>query len=219
MTEDAILDMRRNLTDSAAAMALDHRARSIEAENTRNFSELGIIVNEVDERQLWRHVTKSDGEICHSWNDWVMDALPVSRSMAYAARTVAQRLSGIPAEERSLISPGNLRTLAEVDDPKITQSRPILDDAKTMKPAEFREKIAREHPEQHIENLKPMRFSPTESQRIAIEGALEAACIVFDEGLSREQSLEAIAAYYLDGHRELLVESRKSHKVRQGAIQ
>jgi hypothetical protein len=195
ITPAVLVDMRRNFTDGATAIALDHRARTIEVTLSNLFVEVGVIAKEVDDRELWRHITKTDGDLCHSFDDWLLDAMPVSRGTVYAARKVAQRLSGIPVEERSLISPGNLKTLAEVDDPKITQDRLILDASKKLKPAAFREKIMREHPEQHLEAESPMKFTPTTSQRREIEEALVLAVALGDAG-SRNEALEAIAVHY-----------------------
>lgn len=195
ITEEAIAGMRKWATPAAAA-AYDHRVRVIESETAGNFAEIGLIVKEVDDRELWRFITKSDGEMCHSFDDWLLDAMPVSRSQAYSARKVAQRLDHLSAEERAEISPGNLKTLAEVDDPKITKSRPILDAAKKMKPKEFRAKIAREHPEQHLESFEPMRFNPVATARELIDRALEKAKEL-DGAVTREEQLECLADFYL----------------------
>jgi len=191
-----IISAMRSWEHGAAAAAYDHRARMIESESLSSFSELGIIVKEVDDQELWRWITKTDGELCHSWDDWVQDALPVSRATAYSARKVAQRLSGIPEAERALISPGNLRTLAEVDDAKITGSRLILDAARNLKPEAFRAKIMREFPERHLEAKQPYRFHPTEGQREDIDSAL--ALAVAQEGcLTREEALWSLANFYI----------------------
>lgn len=186
----------REWEPGAVAQIFDRRVRDIEEQSLRNFSELGIIGKEMDDRKLWQYVTKKDGERCHSWDDWVQDALTVSRSTAYSARKVAQRLSGIPQEDRALISPGNLKTMAEIDDVKLTGSRPILDAAKKLKPEKFREYIEKEHPERHIEALAPMRFSPEKSAREVIDRALEIAMVM--EECGREAALEAISQFYID---------------------
>lgn len=173
------------------ALLTDTEVRQWEKRHNAQFSRLGILLLECRTKELWRYLPQG----FHSFDAWLLDAMPCSRSTGYSALQVAERLSGIPEAERALISPGNLRTLAEVDDPKVIKSRPILDAAKSMKPAAFREHVIKQHPEQHIEAYKPMRFQPTESQREKIEEGI-ALCLQLGDAVTREEALEQVCQDY-----------------------
>lgn len=172
------------------ALTADTEARQREQRYKHDFASLGTLMLRVETRELWKFLPQG----FNSFDEWLLDAMPCARSTAYSALGVARRLSGIPEAERSLISPGNLKTLAEVSSP-IAESRPILDLAKTMKPAEFRAMMIQEHPEQHLEANKPYRFLPTEGQRQDVDAALALAMSV-DGAVTREEALWSLANFY-----------------------
>ena len=188
-----------DVPDPEAAEKIDHEAREWDKQYVRQFARLGPMLLRFKVRELWRYLH------FHSFDSWLLDAMPVSHSTAYSAIKVALILSYIPEEERALMAPGNLRTLAEVADEKVVQN--YTTDAKQMKPAEFRAKVVKEHPELHIENFKPMQFKPAEGQRGMIEEGIAKAKLPPEEGgdgaLTREEALCAMAFHYVYGRPEV----------------
>ena len=213
ITQEYIARLRKTMTDNAAAQVYDDRARTIEREVRASFTELGLIVKEVEERRLWQHVVKADGDLCHSLDDWIADALPVSSRTAYSALKVARTLEHIPVETRAKIAPGNLKTMAEMSS-SLSGSPAILQEAVEMKPKEFREKVSKDHPEQHIEALRPMeRLNPTVSQRKVYEEAFKMAETI-DGCKSREEAMEVICFYYTSSqeNQKLLFQAKYEQK-------
>ena len=198
------------------AILLDTEVRQWERRYNSQFSHLGSILLEFKVKELWRHVFRATEDMpryfFHSFDDWLADAMPCSRSTGYSALLCASRLAGIPEAEREQIPPGNLRTLAEVNDPQLVESVQILDAAKSMKPKAFREKLAKEYPLQHLETQQPYRFSPTASQRERIDEAI-ALAIELDDAGDREQALERFAWDYWQENVH-----RRNHKPKAAAV-
>jgi hypothetical protein len=201
----------REWPDDAAANAYDERLRAIERGHSQTFTELGLILVECEKRQLWRHAVKSDCQPPHSLSDWIADCLPVSNGSAFAALKCARALAHISPAEREEIPRGNQEAMACMSE-SLAKSEHIKSAAKSMKPQDFRAKIERDHPDQHLEAFKPMRFSPVRSARTVIDHALEIAAVL-DEAAGRDDALEKVAQFYIDEHEYEYQETLKHSKI------
>jgi hypothetical protein len=189
-TKDVIESMR-SWTPEAAAVAIDDRVRKIERSSKLTFIEIGLLVDEVDRREYWKHMAGN----WHSMDHWLMDAAPVCRTSAYAARKAVRELSpDIPVEQLIEMPRCNVGLLAKV--PKQHRKPEIVEAAKTLSEESFSGFVEREVPDAHLEHKRPMRFRPDASQRQVIEDALKLA-MEREELVSREDALEAICADYL----------------------
>lgn len=195
-TEDLIKTLR-TWDVAAAANAYDARARRIDANVTAAFVELGLIVKEVKDRELWKHITCwKTGEACHSWDEWVHDALPEwSNGTVYSALGCAEDLKDIPVAQRCRIRRGNQEVLRKLP-PAARKEPPVLEYAVQMPPREFLSRMQRDHPESHIQSKMPYRFSPTDDQRYDIDMAL--AAIMDWEKCTRDEALHQLAVDWLD---------------------
>ena len=210
-----LIEMYRGWTDEASANIYDARLRAIERGHAQTFTELGVILVECEARQLWKLAVMSNCQHPHSFSAWIVDCLPVSNGSAFAAYKCAKKLAAIPAGEREQIPRGNLEAMAAMSD-SLAQSESIKAAAKQLKPKEFREKIEREHPNQHLEAHKPLRFSPERSARKVIDEALD--MVMLCEGLpSREAALEFIAAGVVEQYRDMYNALKENHS-KIGAI-
>lgn len=196
-TEDLIKTLR-TWEISAAASAYDARVRRIDANITAAFVELGLIVKEVKDRELWKHITCwKTGSACHSWDEWVHDALPEwSNGTVYSALGCAEDLQEIPVERRVRIRRTNQETLRKIP-PAVRRESPVLEAAEKMTPSEFLPKMQREHPEAHLQAKVGYRFKPTEDERDDIDLALAGVMNVLDVP-TREAALHWLALNWLD---------------------
>lgn len=182
------------MTDKELAIQYDKRVREIESDSRTLFTELGLLCREMAERELWRYISSSSGGLCHSLDHWIHEALPWSNGTAYSALGVARDCADIPVEERKLIPRGNLETLRKLS-PAVRRDPLIMEAAKSQPPAEFVRTVAADFPSQHVENLLPMRFKPSEGQRVDIEASIELA-MHYEGAVTREEALWAMAGFY-----------------------
>jgi hypothetical protein len=206
-----LIEMYRGWAPGAVAAIYDRRLREIESLQAKTFVELGIIIVECVTRELWKFTTKANGETPHSWTDWLNDCLPVAASTAFSAKKVAEVLAGIPAEERQEIPRGNLEVMADLST-EVHMSEEIRTAAKKLKPAAFVNMVEREHPEQHVQAKKPMRFKPERAGRTVIDGALE-MCMVIEETDDRNLALEKVCEWYLTTRKLAYDEELERRKV------
>ena len=184
----------------AAAAVLCERYKTIIKTKTALFTEMGILLMEIERRELWKF------DVCpildepeyHSFNDWVKRASGTSNGTAYDALEAAKALSHIPAEERAEIPRVNQKVLAKLS-PAVSGEPSVRKAAKEGSNDELRAKIERDHADQHLERLAPMRFSPEKSARKVIDHALEIAMLL-DEAAGRDDALEKVSQFYIDEH-------------------
>lgn len=189
------------MTDRELAIQCDKRVREIESEASSLFVEVGLLCREMSERELWRYIPSSSGGECHSFDQWVHEALPWSNGTAYSALGVARDCADIPVEERQQIPRGNLETLRKLS-PAVRRDPLIMEAAKKQAPAEFVRTISANFPQQHIENMSPMRFKPSEEARPYIEEAI-ALAMHYEEAVTREEALWAMAMFYMEHRPEM----------------
>jgi hypothetical protein len=123
-----------------------------------------------------------------SFNQYLVTAAPRSRSYLYLVIGRYRELSpDIPDEELAQIPLSNASVLKQLS-PEVRRESKIGRAAKG-KPAEFREFVAREYPQQHVEPLVEQRLRFTLSAWQRIEAAWEAYKVI-DESASLETFLE-----------------------------
>ena len=194
--DEATLAGMRSWEIGAAATALDQRVRTIGRQHQEDFTELGLIIREVESRELWKYIVSNDGEtMCHSLDQWMHEALPWSNGTAYSALGVARDCADIPVEDRKQIPRGNLETLRKVS-PAVRRDPQVIKRAKETQPEAFVRELATEHPYEHLEGKLKYRFSPTESQRKFIDECI-IVCMDRGDALTREDALECFARTYI----------------------
>lgn len=194
----------RSVGDKDAAQILTARIRELERQYKRGFIERGMILLEVEQRGLWKHVTdRETGDPYHSLGAWLVGEAPHSRSDCYAALKAVKQLSEIPKEELLEVPRCNVEVLRRV--PKQDRTKrltvggkrmTVIEAAARLPEKKLREVVHREIPNAHIEPKEPMILRPEVSSRKQIDIGLDAAKWYF-EVYSREEALEAIVAAFL----------------------
>jgi hypothetical protein len=188
----------RGIDDLDAADIYDARMRALEAQTRRSYVEIGLICVEMRERSLWLKVIDvKTAQYFHSFDAWLMSAAGVSRSSAYAAMKAIDMLTDVPIADLREIPRCNAMNLGKLST-AVRREPEILQAAKDLTEEEFVAKVQSAYPEQHLEGRSRLQLAPTQSARHAIDRALEVSMWVWDLE-SKEQALEAIAAYFLDG--------------------
>lgn len=189
------------MPDSEAAQILDSRLRELERLYKRGFVERGFILLEMEERQLWKEITdKETKEKYTSFERWVCGAASHSRSDCFAALRAVKELRDVPAEKLLQTPRCNVEVLRKLS-PQVRRRPEIIEAAQTKSEKEFIQQIEEKHPEQHIESKQPMNLKPVKSARKNIEKALTIAMWVYNLE-SREDAIEALATYFMQGRCE-----------------
>lgn len=208
ITEATLINLR-NMPDEIAAVALDGRLRALEIQWKRSFLERGLLLLEMEQRQLWRKLTDPHTqEPYSSLEKWICSAAPQSRSDAYAALRAVKELRDIPRQSLEAIPRCNVAILQALST-AVRNEPEVLKAAKDLPEREFIRKIQKDWPEQHIEERRMLHMNPTKTASTVIERAIKLAMQV--EGLTtREQVLEMWATEYLQGHAEVEDEQVRS---------
>jgi len=177
------------LPDEECATALNARARywdEVDQVQPLSYGERGLIAVTFERRRLWEYI---DG--CHSFDSWMSHRPDASRSTMYAAWRAAKELendvpdlSGIPRD--------TVETLRGISS-SVRREPEVIEAAKTKTPAEFVEHIQENHPNQHIERRKPLKFNFSESQSKVIEQGIKFATDNLG-ARSREEAMEMAMA-------------------------
>ena len=196
--EAAILEMRRQPPE-VQADAYHKRVQDIEKSSKRNFTEIGFILVEMENSELYRYLPDpAAGTAYTSFDRWLCDVAPVSRSSAYAAKKIVQQLKDfVPRKELEGMPRANLEVLKELP-PQQKRAKKWHAAAQEMTENDFRAKVERECPEAHIEAVKAIRVVPEKSGARVIERAIAARMEIYGEK-GRAEALESIAVAFLDG--------------------
>ena len=199
ITELSLVTLR-SLPEEKAALVLDRRLRAMEESYKRSFIERGIILIEVQERQLWRWMADETGLQYGSFEAWVCNAAPQSRRDCFYAMRAIKDLQDIPLPELREIPRCNIALLQSISTG--VRSKPeVIAAAKHLSEKEFVAKVEADWPDQHIESRRTIHLQPTKSAAGIIDQAIEMATAL--EGCqTREEALEAVAAYFVMGCRE-----------------
>ena len=199
VTESTLLQLR-SLPDETAATFLDNRLRVLEAQWRRSFYERGVILHEVKQRLLWRFVNDCGGVPYTSFDRWLLEAAPQSRSDCYAALKVVEELRDIPRHELESVPRCNLHILQALSS-NIRQNSEVLHWASTTSQKDFVARIEYAFPDQHIESRRMIHLNPTTSLNAVMQQGIELAKRV-EQVTTREEAIEAIFMEYIHAHQE-----------------
>lgn len=183
------------LPDEEAESLMFLRLRSLDETWKLSYGEVGLICQAVQTRLLWKHRPDPEtGERCTSFTRWVLCAAPWSYATVFAAkRDVEELLPDVGAEDIAQIPASNFTVMRQLST-GVRSSPEVVEAAKTKRTEELVEQIRRDHPNEHLEQRKLMRFSPTETQAADIE---EAIALAMEQGaMSRTEALWGIAIDY-----------------------
>jgi hypothetical protein len=167
-------------------------------------SEVRRLVREMD--QVWLRVgrlcLRCKGERLYQelgferFDDWIIDAVGMSRSRAYVAMRVARDLVQNRDSELNQMTMQNAEILSRV--PR-SQQPGLVEAAQTQTEREFRKTVEANFPELHIKVNVHVAFWVPRSLAEVIERCIEKATILNETG-SRKAAPEAIFAEYDVGH-------------------
>jgi hypothetical protein len=132
--------------DKEAGQVLDTRLRALEEQHKRTFVEFGLILFEVQNRELWRYVIDPlNGEVYRNFSKWVEGAAPSSRRDCFAALAAIKELADVPPEQLAEMPRCNIETLKllSISDRKEAlykengETISVIEAAKTMRLKEF----------------------------------------------------------------------------------
>lgn len=172
---------------------LDKRAREIERQIKSTWVELAELCTNVKENELWREGNFS------SFESWLKDACPTSRSMAYSVMGIRKELEEIPTDDLRKIPLGNASILR--DTPKARRNGHLLEAAKNQPPREFLGTVIQTSPEAHLEAKHCHKFRLTTSQsRVVADGFEMWRILNEDPAAPIEEVLEGIITDYMLSH-------------------
>jgi hypothetical protein len=192
-----------SLPDPEAADLISTRVRQWDEEEHVRYAALGLMVQAVAKRMLWRHVADADGLPCRSLARWIHFCAPRAYSTCYQAMRDVEELSDVPAEDLAQIPHANIQTMKKMSGG--VRKRPeVLAAAKTQRKEAFVETIKRTFPGQHLEQDAVFRVPLNETQLADVEGALAKA--MARGCASRSEALWMIAVDYIASDSTILSE-------------
>jgi hypothetical protein len=206
---DSVSIMRlRSAPDQEAADALTTRLRALERAYKRGYIERGLILLEVEERELWRLVEDPEtGQPFTSLERWIVSCATHSRSDCFAALKAVKELRDIPTDQLLDTPRVNVSVLQSLS--KSVRKRPeVIKAAQSMSNREFVKTLERDHPNQHIEERRTIHLNPVKGATAIIEEAI-AMCMVLEDLKTREDALEYMAAEYVDTNRRRFEQVQK----------
>lgn len=177
------------MTQLEKAQSYDGRMRDLEKQISQTWFEAGEIGLYMRNSKGW------DLLGFHSFNAWLLDAAPKSRSVVYAAINALEELKDVPSEELKEIAHSTVHVLKKL--PKQVRSNPaVREAAKVLTTKEFSRKMKADHPELHLENYIKTEFYFESSQEKVVDHAIEKAQELYDLP-TKELAMEAICADWL----------------------
>lgn len=198
ITSELMAEIRAKCSRKVAAEYYDARTRKIEFFHRSSFIEQGLILNEMSEEELFREVIDPvTGEGFASFDRWLMDAAPVSRSGGYAAMKALRQLSDVPFDQLRHMARCNVGVLCGLS-PTVRSDPDVIEAARNANERDFIKQVQEKYPDQHIESKRMTMATLDESARSLMDAALECARWVYDL-TRREDALESIFAYFMEG--------------------
>lgn len=177
------------MTPLEKAQSYDGRMRDLEKQISQTWYEAGQIGLAMRNSRGWELLNFG------SFNQWLLDAAPKSRSVVYAAINALEELNDVPAEELKEIAHSTVHILKKL--PKEVRKNPaVREAAKKLTTKEFGRKMKADHPELHLENYIKTEFLFEASQEKVIDEAIEKAKALYDLP-TKELAIEAICADWL----------------------
>lgn len=179
----------RELSESDQEHILFGRIQYIASVWELSFGEVGLICREVQNYLLHeQRIDPDTGEPC-SFARWIHLAAPRSYSTVYSAMRAVEELKDIPDEQVARIRSSNFPIMTQLST-EVRNDPEVLKVAQTGRSEDLVEHVQRNHPNQHVEHRKLLRFTVEESAAVIIEHALKMA--QFHGAANQAQALEAI---------------------------
>jgi hypothetical protein len=195
----------RAMPDAEAAAIFDGRMRELERQYKRSFVERGLILLEVEQRELWKHLIDSETkEAFASMERWIVNAATHSRSDCFAALRAVKDLRDVPTEELLNMPRCNVGLLQSLST-AVRKKPEVIKAAQEMTAKEFTATIEQHFPDQAIEQKQSMHLSPKKSERNVIDHAIDIA-MELEGCTSREEAMEAICVSYTQDNEALYQE-------------
>jgi hypothetical protein len=122
------------------ALQVQSRLQEIGASVQNDFVEMGHLILEAEENKLWEHLENSSGQAYKSLRQWLLDAIPYSKSYAYLARKAMIGLKGVPEARLKEIPMVNMKQLIKL--PETQRKNPKwVKDAVDLPEKEFSKKV------------------------------------------------------------------------------
>lgn len=203
---DALSIMRmRALPNQEAADALDGRLRVLERGYRRSFVERGLILVEMEERQLWKLLRDSEtNQPYSSLEDWICTVATYSRSDCMAAKEAVKKLKDVPTDQLLDVPRCNIGSLlmlsakdrakgaVKVGDKAVS----VIEAAQSLPEKAFTKAVSERFPDLYIQARKTIHLEPQKTEAEDIEEAIKIAMVV--EGCStRTEALRAISISYI----------------------
>lgn len=189
------------LPDPEAAGALNTRMAALDQIHRiheRSYAERGIIAREFERRSLWAHLEDPEtGTTFANFTAWMScsDFLGCRRTN-FEAKADMKELSDVPADKLIDVTKDNIKVLKLLST-SVRNQPDVLEAAKTMPQDKFLAKVEREHPSQHLEVRRVLRFKPGRSGAKVIEEMI-AWALEHDIAGSRDEALIRAAETALD---------------------
>ena len=194
ITEADILNLR-DVDELQAADIFDARVRRLEARHRATFVEMGLILMEMEDRELYRVlVDPATGHYWTSYDRWLCNAAPISRSGGYAA-VKAMRNTVIPISDLREMPRFAVETISQLS-PAVQRNPVVIISAKNDTEEVFREKLEKNFPDQHIETKKSVRLKTDKSSRVVFDKAVEAMMVLY-EAATREEAIGFLCTRFL----------------------
>lgn len=194
ITEKDIQNLR-DVDDLEAADIFDARIRRLEARHRATFVEMGLILMEVEDRELWKVlINQETGQYWTSYDRWLCDAAPISRSGGYAA-VKAMRSIVVPISELKEMPRFAVETMARLS-PAVQRNPVVIISAKQDSEEEFLDKLEKNFPDQHIESKRSVRLKTDKSARAVFDKAVEAVMVLY-EAKTREEAIDFLCTRFL----------------------
>lgn len=188
------------LPDPEAAEALTQRMAlldMVDQAHEVSYSQRLVIIREFETRQLWKYlIDPLVGVEFSCLTAWLSSGFIGCRRTNMEAHRDAKALSDAPAAKLLDVPKANIRLLTQLST-AVRNEPDVLEAARTLKPEQFEEKIEAEHPGQHLEARKPLRFRFGRSQARKVEEAIEWA-LEHDIAGTREEAIVYMAEIAMD---------------------
>jgi hypothetical protein len=176
---------------------IDAEVRSFDKEVNARGLRMGIMLREMRGYELWKELKSSKNKPFTSFDAWLKDAAPISRSGGYAQLKVVDKLLPlIPKEELSQYPDYARKLIAKV--PKVHLEKvdsPIRKAARTAKSSDDLTRTINQHaPEAHIEHKRTIKVDASATG--VITDAFAAAAAIGE--VPEDEALEFLCSDWLD---------------------
>lgn len=169
------LDVLIALPDEEAAASLEQRMLlldQVDQIHERSYFERGEIAVQFEKRELWRHLLNPNShEPFISFSAWMACSHLGGRRVNFESKKDVEALKDIPADKLRGVTKGNIKVLKQLST-AVRNDEAILVAAKTLPEKDFLAKLQAEHPNQHVEIRKALRFFPVASEAVKVEEAV-----------------------------------------------